>query len=439
MLPFVSAVFLEKVNRSLLVHHFNLYKFTLWTPSQYCVVPRYCVDLRWIAHLRNQSGFFSSDIVHIRRRAVGPALVDSTSNDYDILSIIPCGHTRYGYCVDIDNWIGGRGATITCRLRKMEIDLKMFVRSVVLLSLATRVHLAKLCKAPAKCPDSHGTGFNIAVLLPEYPLPRISPAFPYYMQMVSPGIEIAAKRFPEMLPNSTVTLMYRNTECDLAVALNVALVDWLDRGADVFIGPACEYTTSQVSRFLGYRNVPMVTGGAMASGFRLDKDHPTITRTQAPYQKMGEAVRDFFLQHNWNHTIMMYKREENQIKDCYFAMGSIYRVLLDESFQTIHGDFDEATHTSRDYLNMLEENVMPKARSKLSLSLQLWFTLRINSVYGYAPTSILTITQFGAKMMTKIWYWARICRLQHDYITHTDYKPRLCSSKFDLRPPNYTA
>ncbi len=153
----------------------------------------------------------------------------------------------------------------------------------------------------------------------------------------------------------------------LGVALNVALVDWLDRGANAFIGPACEYTTSQVSRFLGYRNVPMVTGGAMARGFRIDSDHPTITRTQAPYRKMGEFAHDFFLKQNWSRIIMVYRREEDQIRDCYFAMGSIYRVLLEANFHATHGDFDEAIFSSKDYLNLLKEDIMPKARSKFPI------------------------------------------------------------------------
>ncbi|XP_033625169.1 atrial natriuretic peptide receptor 3-like [Asterias rubens] len=251
----------------------------------------------------------------------------------------------------------------------MEVDLKMLVGTVFLLSLAVGAHLANLCKEPDKSSDFLETGFSISVLLPEYPLPSgnvITPHFPYFAQMVRPAIDIAAKRFPHFLPNHNVTLMYGNTMCDSGVALNVALVDWLDRGANAFIGPACEYTSSQVSRFLGYRNVPMVTGGAMASGFRMDSDHPTITRTQAPYRKMGEFAQDFFVKQNWSRVIMVYRREEDQIRDCWFAMGSIYRVLYEANFHATHMGFDEVVFGSSDYLNLLKEDIAPKARSKLS-------------------------------------------------------------------------
>ncbi|XP_038046748.1 atrial natriuretic peptide receptor 3-like [Patiria miniata] len=247
----------------------------------------------------------------------------------------------------------------------------MLVGTAVLLSLPAPVHLIRQCQPHDKEQDSLLTSLTMSVLLPGYPVPRLPPNryYPFFMQMVRPATDMALQRYSEILPNHNVTVLYGNTLCESGIALNTALVDWLDHGADVFIGPACEYTASQVSRFLGFRNVPMVTGAAMAMGFRRDGDHPTITRTQAPYNKMGEAVRDFFVQFAWNHTVMVYRKEDVPISDCKFAMGSIYRVLLEHGFQTTHGDFEEVIFKDRDYITMLEEEVMPKARSKLLLPL----------------------------------------------------------------------
>ncbi|XP_022087156.1 atrial natriuretic peptide receptor 1-like isoform X5 [Acanthaster planci] len=246
----------------------------------------------------------------------------------------------------------------------MEIDLKMLIRTVVLLSLPTRVYLLRQCQPHEKENDSLRTSLTVSILLPSYPVSKLLPDrnLPYFKQMAMPAIDMALRRYPELLPNHNLTRLYGETRCEPSFALNAALVHWLDEGADVFFGPACEFTASQVSRFLGFRQVPMVTGAAMAMGFRYDEYHPTITRTQAPYKKMGEAVRDFFLRFDWNHTFLVYRKEEAPLRDCYFAMGSIYRVLQDYGFQSTHDDFEEAIYGSKDYLTLLEEEIRPKAR-----------------------------------------------------------------------------
>lgn len=171
----------------------------------------------------------------------------------------------------------------------------------------------------------------MALMLPVYDeTNRRYKKWPYFYQMVKPGLDIALEKITEdqILPNYHANFTHMDTRC-LNPQAQIDTVNLrYESNCDVFFGPACEYATAPSARFCNYWKVPQITAGALSAGFSSKSTFRTLTRLQGPYDKFGLVVVDLFILHNWAVTGLLYDHDPNgEIADCYFCMGGISMAL----------------------------------------------------------------------------------------------------------------
>lgn len=96
------------------------------------------------------------------------------------------------------------------------------------------------------------------------------------MSKVLPSIMLAVKsaRISGLLPGWEFEIHARNTNCSSTLGPLAAFEFYINKSADVFLGPMCDYVIAPVARYAGYWGIPVLTAGAQVSreeSWRRDK------------------------------------------------------------------------------------------------------------------------------------------------------------------------
>jgi len=174
---------------------------------------------------------------------------------------------------------------------------------------------------------------KLAVILPfdgnyEWSLPRIKPAIILAVDDIV-GSSNSTSGF-----SLDFETHYGNSECSETMGPLAAIDKYLERRADVFIGPACNYALSPVARFSPYWNIPVVTGGALVSAFGMKSVYRLLTRVTSPYSQLGTFIVDHLMaEFNWTTAGIVY---QNYLgvramkfgkSKCYFTVEGVYTAL----------------------------------------------------------------------------------------------------------------
>ncbi|XP_078031898.1 atrial natriuretic peptide receptor 1 [Epinephelus lanceolatus] len=174
-------------------------------------------------------------------------------------------------------------------------------------------------------------------------LPLTNTDYAWAWPRVAPALLQAVRRVnsdPRLLLGLKLQLVHGNSEnregfCSDYIAPLVAVDLKLFNDPWAFIGPGCDYSSSPVARFTTHWDVPMVTAGARAIGF---KSYTAVTNTGPTHQKLGEfgaKIQDTF---GWRqHTMLIFsdKKDANDDRPCYFAVEGLFTVLEKHNV-TIH-------------------------------------------------------------------------------------------------------
>jgi len=185
----------------------------------------------------------------------------------------------------------------------------------------------------SKTGSQNALTMKLAVILPftgdyAWSLPRIKPAITLAVDDI-----VSA-------PNSTsgssldFQINYSNSECSETMGPLAAIDKYLDHRADVFIGPACDYSVSPVARFSPHWNIPVVTGGALVSAFGLKSIYRLLTRVMSPYSQLGAFVVDrLMVEFNWTTAGLVYQNHlgvramKLGKSEYYFTVEGVYTAL----------------------------------------------------------------------------------------------------------------
>jgi len=174
---------------------------------------------------------------------------------------------------------------------------------------------------------------NLGVILPfsgnySWSLPRIKPAITLAVDDV---ISTSNTAFRSLLG---FRINYGNSECSETMGPLAAIDMYLERRADVFIGPVCDYAVSPVARFSAHWNIPVVTAGALVGAFHLKSSYRLLTRLTSPYSQLGSFVVDQLIaKFNWTSAGIVY---ENYLgvratklgrSTCYFTVEGVYMAM----------------------------------------------------------------------------------------------------------------
>ncbi|KAM6364384.1 LOW QUALITY PROTEIN: atrial natriuretic peptide receptor 3-like [Pluvialis apricaria] len=170
----------------------------------------------------------------------------------------------------------------------------------------------------------------------------------FSMGRVRPAIEYAVQSLQEsgtgLPPGYGFQLTYEN-----AVYGNRALFSLVDMVAlqhhhpDLLLGPVCEYAAAPVAWLAGHWDVPMLSAGALATGFGIKGgEYSHLTRVAPAYTKMGKMLLTLFRHHQWSRAMLLYS-DSNPKCSCYFAMEGIHVVFQEEAFHMAMHSFDESS------------------------------------------------------------------------------------------------
>ncbi|XP_036454890.1 atrial natriuretic peptide receptor 3 isoform X1 [Colossoma macropomum] len=168
---------------------------------------------------------------------------------------------------------------------------------------------------------------DVLVLLPHndsyiFSISRVSPALEYARRRLSAG-PFAGVNF---------TLRYVNSNCGMEALF--ALVDVArDERPDLIMGPVCEYAAAPVVRVASHWNIPVISAGALASGFSSKQpEYALLTRIAPSYLKMAETFAAMFAHFGWTDAHLIY-HDDKEERNCYFTMEGVH-ILLDGQYDT---------------------------------------------------------------------------------------------------------
>ncbi|XP_028989178.1 atrial natriuretic peptide receptor 3 isoform X2 [Betta splendens] len=109
-----------------------------------------------------------------------------------------------------------------------------------------------------------------------------------------------------------------------------ALVDGSCRQKpDLILGPVCEYEAAALVRLASHWNIPVVSAGALAAGFRSKSgEYAQLTRIAPSYLKMAETFTAMFEHLHWKSALLLYE-DDKQERNCYFTLEGVYHQMSD--------------------------------------------------------------------------------------------------------------
>ncbi|XP_015220857.1 atrial natriuretic peptide receptor 3 isoform X2 [Lepisosteus oculatus] len=168
---------------------------------------------------------------------------------------------------------------------------------------------------------------EVLVTLPKdsaymFAIPRVKPAIEYALQRISTD--------ERLLPGLIFKVHYEDSNCG-----NEALFSLVDRSLkkkpDLILGPVCEYAAAQVIRMASHWNIPVISAGALATGFSDKlKEYTHLTRVSPSYLKMAKTFSAMFNYFSWKNAVLIYDDDKEE-RNCYFTMEGVHEVLNSES------------------------------------------------------------------------------------------------------------
>lgn len=174
---------------------------------------------------------------------------------------------------------------------------------------------------------------KLAVILP------FAGDYAWSLTRIKPAITLAVENLVSTSNSASGTVLdfqinYGDSKCSETMGPLAAIDKYLERRADVFIGPACDYAVSSVARFSPHWNIPVVTGGALVSAFGLKSIYRLLTRVTSPYSELGTFLVDHVMvEFNWTTAGMVYQNHlgvramKLGKSTCYFTVEGIYTAL----------------------------------------------------------------------------------------------------------------
>ncbi|XP_076677166.1 atrial natriuretic peptide receptor 1 isoform X3 [Andrena cerasifolii] len=216
---------------------------------------------------------------------------------------------------------------------------------------ATTMQPSKECVEPRLPPVKREV--KLAVIAPADPrheqgLPRVLPAVFLAVRAIS------SSRGP--LPGWKIKVDHRDSRCSSTYGPLAAFDFYINRTADAFLGPVCDYVIAPVARYAGVWGIPVLTAGAQAEAFRYKGEHyPTLTRMMGSHRLVGEALRHILRRFGWKiagllfHNHPMASSRGNS--ECHFTLGAVFTAL---NQTPVYRSFNQEITTAQDYRNLLD-------------------------------------------------------------------------------------
>ncbi|XP_068945267.1 atrial natriuretic peptide receptor 2 isoform X2 [Petaurus breviceps papuanus] len=232
---------------------------------------------------------------------------------------------------------------------------------------------------------------TLAVVLPEHNL-----SYAWAWPRVGPAVTLAMEALGRALP---VDLHFVSSEMDGACSEYLAPLNAVDlklyNDPDLLLGPGCVYPAASVARFASHWRLPLLTAGAVASGFAAKSEHyRTLVRTGPSAPKLGEFVVTLHGHFNWSaRAALLYLDARTDDRPHYFTIEGVFEALQGNNLSVQHqvytrepGGPEQATHFIRANgrivyicgpLEMLHEILLQAQRENLTNGDYVFFYLDV--------------------------------------------------------------
>ncbi len=202
-----------------------------------------------------------------------------------------------------------------------------------------------------------------------------SPDKMFAISKILPALKISTEsdNFTELLPDTNITFLTRDSECN-SVAAPIAGFDLIrDHHVQGFLGPVCDYSLAPLARYAPYWDTFVITPGGFAHDFMTKSEYPTLTRLGATFEGLSRAIINSVKNYNWTKIKLVYDSfglENVTPRFCYLAMSAlaVYAYKLGLKQEDVHpflfnGSIPEPDR-SRLFEKLLTEEVGNKYSSK---------------------------------------------------------------------------
>ncbi|KAL8563153.1 hypothetical protein ACOMHN_066225 [Nucella lapillus] len=251
------------------------------------------------------------------------------------------------------------------------------------------------CLARARGKDSarHRKAL-IACLLP------FNQSFLFSVHRVRPAIAVALDKVVSLgLLKLEVEVSYRDSKCSISDGMNQAVNYFANNTADVFFGPTCDYAAAPVARQVPYWNKAMVTAGAMAGDFGMNKlpMFPLLTRVGTNFNSLVDFLKAVLHHFHWRRVKLLYNPDGCMyIMDrfCHIAMDAVHHGLRVASalghlvIQQDHSKFYDVKQALQD----LPVEVGIRFSEIFGITLPELFGITFSEIFGITLPEIFGIT-----------------------------------------------
>ncbi|XP_050417795.1 atrial natriuretic peptide receptor 1 [Patella vulgata] len=166
----------------------------------------------------------------------------------------------------------------------------------------------------------------------------------FSLHKVMPAIELAVERVmtnTNLLNGRKIQVTYADSGCSETNGPLRAIEMHLNKTADVFLGPACNYALAPVARYSSSWNIPVITAGGLVTAFRDKSQYKLLTRVMDSYSNLGHFLKQTLNKYDLSVVALLYSNlvEGTGKSECFFTMEAIYRASVTNSkprYQQFH-------------------------------------------------------------------------------------------------------
>ena len=177
---------------------------------------------------------------------------------------------------------------------------------------------------------------NLGVILPFKSNSCVDQDTPWALdQGVKAGIEYAVENVNQdatLLKGYRLVTTYSDSECSDTTAPLAAIDMYLNKTANVFLGPAYDYAVAPIARFSPHWNIPLLTGGALVNAFTDKSQYKLLTQMLGRYEKISVFVSQLFTTFGFNKSALLFANnlDKNVVKGkttWYFIAEGVHYTL----------------------------------------------------------------------------------------------------------------
>lgn len=175
---------------------------------------------------------------------------------------------------------------------------------------------------------------NVSLLLPR------NESYLFSLSKISPAIHIGIRNgYHKYLPKygASMNVTYADSKCKESICMNEAIKLYANHRPQLFIGPTCDLAVAPVARQATFWNIPVISVGALARDFRINKkrSYHLLTRLgPANLNTLSHFLGHLFGLVGFQKVKILYSRDETKgVFDlfCHYVTESIVLDIHEQS------------------------------------------------------------------------------------------------------------